>query len=69
MKLPEISKEMEDALGLCEPGELVTLHCLRSIAVSLEVLTIIHLNQHEKNADTIKAAKTLAAHSVAEGTG
>ena len=65
MKLPKITKEMEDALGLCEPGELVMLHCLRSIAVNLEVLAIIHLNQHEKNTDTVKAAKILAAHSVA----
>ena len=63
MKLPDVN---EQALEECMPFEVAILHCLRRIAVSLELLVISDLNKHDKNADTVKAAKVLAEHSVKE---
>ena len=63
MKLPNVN---EQALEECMPFEVALLHCLRSIAANLEILAVSDLNRHDKNSDTIKAAKVLAEHSVKE---
>ena len=40
MKLPDINQNALDAVCSAQPIELATLHCLRSIAVSLEMLAV-----------------------------
>lgn len=64
MKLPEIDSDPEEYFQDCTEFEIAQLHCLRSIAVNLEVLAICHLNEHKKNPDRVKAAKFLRDHSV-----
>lgn len=69
MKLPEINQSALDAVCSAQPIDLAQLHCLRSIAVNLEVIAgIMQLQEgaevSPEIANTIKAA--LDFHSVGE---
>ncbi len=53
MELPEINQKALDAVCSAQPIELAQLHCLRSIAVSLEVITVNHAKGSDENINTI----------------
>ncbi len=66
MKLPELTEEMEESFASCEPREVAMLHCLRSIAVSLEcILVVMGGAAEEIGAETFdQLVNIVEAHSV-----
>lgn len=69
MKLPEIDEHFETCIAeQATPVEIAQLHCLRSIAVSLESLVgVIGLQDKGLDAKTFKRiVAMLAYHSVAD---